>query len=78
MLSTLENINDKQFIRDALFTDMNEGTCFYYFEVTQKLNDNTKYMADYDVENILEICDFGMNVSSYPFHTSIAKSSEEK
>lgn len=28
MLSTLENINDKQFIRDALFTDMNEGNCF--------------------------------------------------
>lgn len=66
MLSTLENINDKQFIRDALFTDMNEGTCFYYFEVTQKLNDNTKYMADYDVESILEICDFGMNVSLIP------------
>lgn len=66
MLSTLENINDKQFIRDALFTDMNEGTCFYYFEVTQKLNDNTKYMTDYDVENIIEICDFGMNASIIP------------
>lgn len=66
MLSTLENINDKQFIRDALFTDMNEGTCFYYFEVTQKLNDNAKYMTDYDVENILEICDFGMNASLIP------------
>lgn len=25
MLSTLEAIQDKQFIRDALFTDMNEG-----------------------------------------------------
>jgi len=63
MLSTLENINDKQFIRDALFTDMNEGNCFYYFEVTKKPNDNTKALSDYDVENIVELCDMGMNVS---------------
>lgn len=66
MLSTLENINDKQFIRDALFTDMNEGNCFYYFEVTKKLNDNTKALSDYDVENIIELCDMGMNASIIP------------
>lgn len=66
MLSTLENINDKQFIRDALFTDMNEGNCFYYFEVTKKSNDNTKALSDYDVENIIELCDMGMNASIIP------------
>lgn len=66
MLSTLENINDKQFIRDALFTDMNEGNCFYYFEVTKKSNDNTKALSDYDVENIVELCDIGMNASIIP------------
>lgn len=66
MLSTLENINDKQFIRDALFTDMNEGNCFYYFEVTKKPNDNTKALSDYDVENIIELCDMGMNASIIP------------
>lgn len=66
MLSTLENINDKQFIRDALFTDMNEGNCFYYFEVTKKPNDNTKALSDYDVENIIELCDMGMNASVIP------------
>lgn len=66
MLSTLENINDKQFIRDALFTDMNEGNCFYYFEVTKKPNDNTKALSDYDVENIVELCDIGMNASIIP------------
>lgn len=66
MLSTLENINDKQFIRDALFTDMNEGNCFYYFEVTKKPNDNTKSLSDYDVENIIELCDMGMNASIIP------------
>ena len=66
MLSTLEHINDKQFIRDALFTDMNEGNCFYYFEVTKKPNDNTKALSDYDVENIIELCDMGMNASLIP------------
>ena len=66
MLSTLENINDKQFIRDVLFTDMNEGTSFYYFETTSKLNDRTRFLKDYDVENIVEICDLGMNASMIP------------
>ena len=66
MLSTLENINDKQFIRDALFTDMNEGNSFYYFEVTKKPNDNTQSLSDYDVENIIELCDMGMNASIIP------------
>ena len=66
MLSTLENINDKQFIRDALFTDMNEGNCFYYFEVTKKTNDHTRALSDYDVENIVELCDMGMNASIIP------------
>ena len=66
MLSTLENINDKQFIRDVLFTDMNEGTSFYYFETTSKSNDRTRFLKDYDVENIVEICDLGMNASMIP------------
>ena len=66
MLSTLENINDKQFIRDVLFTDMNEGTSFYYFETTSKSNDRTRFLKDYDVENIVEICDIGMNASMIP------------
>lgn len=66
MLSTLERINDKQFIRDALFTDMNEGICFYYFETTNSVNDFTRAMTDYDVENIVEICDLGLNASLVP------------
>ena len=66
MLSTLEGINDKQFIRDALFTDMNEGNCFYYFEVTKKANDYTKTLSDHDVENIIELCDLGVNAAIIP------------
>lgn len=66
MLSTLEGINDKQFIRDALFTDMNEGNCFYYFEVTKKANDHTKTLSDYDIESIIELCDLGVNAAIIP------------
>lgn len=66
MLSTLEGINDKQFIRDALFTDMNEGNCFYYFEVTKKANDHTKTLSDYDIESIIELCNLGVNAAIIP------------
>lgn len=66
MLSTLDSINDKQFIRDVLFTDMNEGTSFYYFETTSRQTDKTDFMKDYDVENILEICDLGINAVMIP------------
>lgn len=66
MLSVLEKINDKQFIRDVLFTDMNEGTSFYYFETTSAKVDKTEFMRDYDVENIIEINDLGLNASMIP------------
>lgn len=73
MLSTLESIKDKQFIRDALFTDMNEGNCFYYFETTKRVNDTTKALSDYDVENIVELCDLGMNASLIPLPYEYSK-----
>lgn len=73
MLSTLEAIQDKQFIRDALFTDMNEGNCFYYFETTKKVNDATKALSDYDVENIIELCDLGINASLIPLPYEYSK-----
>ena len=63
MKSTLETIDDKAFIRDALFTEMLDGIAFYYFETTQKTVDKRKFMSDYDVENIVEINDFGLNAS---------------
>lgn len=73
MLSVLEGINDRQFIRDALFTDMNEGNCFYYFEVTKKNMDFTKALTDYDVMNIIELCDLGMNASLIPLPYEYSK-----
>ena len=63
MKSTLETIDYKAFIRDALFTEMLDGIAFYYFETTQKTVDKRKFMSDYDVENIVEINDFGLNAS---------------
>ena len=63
MKSTLDTIDDKAFIRDALFTEMLDGIAFYYFETTEKSVDRKKFMTDYDIENIVEINDFGLNAS---------------
>lgn len=63
MKSTLKLINDKKFIRDALHTDSLDGICFYYFDVRKKSHDRTKFMSDYDVENIVEINERGINAS---------------
>ena len=63
MKSTLKTINDKKFIRDALFTEMTNGIAFYYFETKQRSFDRNKFMSDYDVENIVEINELGINAS---------------
>lgn len=63
MKATLENIDDKAFIRDALFTEMLDGIAFYYFETVEKTTDKTKYLTDYEIENIFEINELGMNAS---------------
>ena len=63
MKSTLNVINDKQFIRDALFTEMLDGIAFYYFETSEKSVDRNKFMTDWDVENIIEINELGINAS---------------
>lgn len=63
MKSTLETIDDKAFIRNALFTQMINGIGFFYFETTEKNADKTKFLNDYEVENILEINSLGINAS---------------
>lgn len=63
MKSTLELIDDKKFIRDALFTEMVNGIAFYYFDTKQHGVDRNKFMTDYDVENIVEINDLGINAN---------------
>lgn len=63
MKSTLEKIDDKQFIRNALFTCMLDGIAFFYFEAKKKNYDKSKFMTDYDVENIVEINEVGINAT---------------
>lgn len=63
MKSTLSVIDDKSFIRDALLTTMLDGIAFYYFETTIKIENKAKFLNDYEVENILEINEFGINAA---------------
>ena len=55
MKATLESIRYKQFIRNALFTEMTDGIAFFYFETKKKNKIFDTFMTDYDVENIVEI-----------------------
>lgn len=66
MLSVLRTIKDKEFIRDALFKGMIEGVAFYYFETQGMPLDNKKFLTDYDVYNVLEINELGVNASIIP------------
>lgn len=63
MESTLRTIKDKEIIRDALFRGMIEGVAFYYFETTTRPQSLQKNLTDYDVENIIEINEAGINAS---------------
>ena len=63
MVSTLNTIDDKAFMRDALFTDDLDGIAFYYFEVKKRPVDKTKFLSDYEAENIYEINELGINAS---------------
>jgi len=63
MHSVLKKIDDKTFVRNALFTEMLDGIAFYYFETRKHTANNERYMTDYDVENIVEINELGINVS---------------
>ncbi len=63
MLSVLDTINYKQQIRDNLMKDANDGTAFYYFETRQRPISNAKFLSDYDIANIVEINELGIDAS---------------
>ena len=73
MEAALTAINDRQFVRDVLFTDMNEGTSFYYLETTKGPADRTKFLRDYDVDSIYEISDVGLNATMVPLPYEYSK-----
>lgn len=66
MLSILEKINYKQQIRDNLMKDANDGTAFYYFETAERPISNEKFLSDYQMANIVEINEVGVDVSIIP------------
>lgn len=57
MKNVLHDINYKEFIRNALFTDMTDGIAFFYFDVKERGFHYTKnnFMSDYDIDRITEI-----------------------
>lgn len=63
MLSVLDKINYKQHIRDNLMKNANDGTAFFYFETGKRPVNNAKYLSDYDIANIVEINELGLDVS---------------
>lgn len=66
MLSVLDKINYKQQIRDNLMKNANDGTAFYYFETANRPISNEKFISDYQMANIVEINEIGMDVSIIP------------
>lgn len=73
MESALRNIRHKEFVRDALFKSMIDGVAFYYCVFTRSKTDNKKTMSDYEVEEILEINEIGVNMSVIPLPTDYTK-----
>ena len=65
MKAVLRRINDKHFLRDALFTQMLTGVGLYYFEVNDKNFDRKKYMNDYDIGQIVQLNSVGLNCSIF-------------
>lgn len=63
MLSVLDTINYKQQIRDNLMKNANDGTAFYYFETTERAMSSSKFLSDYEIANIVEINELGINAS---------------
>ena len=63
MTSTLNMIKDKEVIRDTLFRDMVEGSSFSYFETTKMPGIGQTTLSDWDVNNIVEINEAGINAS---------------
>lgn len=64
--NVLSFIRDKDIIRDFLFRDCLDGACYYYLETAKPVPDNTKFMSDYDIENLYEINSSDVNVSMIP------------
>ena len=73
MESALRSIHHKEVIRDALFKSMIDGIAFYYCVFTKSKPDNKKMLTDYEVGEIFEINEMGVNMSVVPLPTDYTK-----
>lgn len=80
METALEMIHHKEIIRDALYKDMIDGTCFYYAEITKTdFKNDIKSFTDYDIDNITELNEIheingiDFNISVLPLPTDFTK-----
>ena len=73
MEATLRTIKDKEVVRDALWRGMIDGIAFYYLETTGTNSPMSAALSDFEVENIFEINELGMNASVFPLPTDYTR-----
>lgn len=61
MLKVLNDIKYKEFFRDAILLNCNDGISFYYFETYFPTYKEQEYLTDVDVANIYEVNDVEIN-----------------
>lgn len=69
----LSDIHDKNILRDFLFRDCLDGACYYYFETAKAIDDNTKFISDFEVEQIYELNSSDVSVSVIPLPVDYVK-----
>lgn len=70
MEATLRDIRYKQVIRDAIFKDAKDGMYVAYFETKRGAPDYKEALTDFDVANIVELSDAGINAQVIPLPLS--------
>lgn len=70
--TTLRHLKHKEIIRDSLLKCMIDG-CAFYYAVTKESQSNVKTMSDYDVANIVEINELGVNLTLLPLPTDFTR-----
>ena len=69
----LEEIHYKQFFRDALLRDANDGIVFYYFETSPPIKSKKKFLSDFEVMSITEINNQELNVTIHSLPVDYCK-----
>lgn len=73
MDSALKSFHHKEIMRDALMKSMVDGVAFYYTSFTSQRNLLKSTLDNYQVEQILEINEMGINMSVIPLPADFTK-----